>query len=261
VNATDPRFVKELHAVGKALAKAKDIRAVIVTGAGRGFCSGIDLKAVAQDEIQLPWFREWEATLRLFETMYDKALICGIFDINGAGEEHGRVIESAGTTNAHGKRCSLSTYDAVAFEAGLGIQAIHPQKSAIVLKGRATARYSFVQRIDRAITVPVVLVELRGEHLEAGDTEIVQREMATFDLALRNTRFRRAEGRFFTDYAVSMHDGHGADQSQAECCFQYLGCTGLHVLISIKTVHQPSLPRSRGYKIMPVADFGKIAIN
>ena len=78
VNATDPRFVKELHAVGKALAKAKDIRAVIVTGAGRGFCSGIDLKAVAQDEIQLPWFREWEATLRLFETMYDKALICGI---------------------------------------------------------------------------------------------------------------------------------------------------------------------------------------
>ena len=72
VNATDPRFVKELHAVGKALTKAKDIRAVVVTGAGRGFCSGIDLKAVAQDEIQLPWFREWEATLRLFETMYRK---------------------------------------------------------------------------------------------------------------------------------------------------------------------------------------------
>ena len=64
--------------MGKALSKAKDIRAVIVTGAGRGCRSGIDLKAVAQDGIQLPWFREWEDTLRLFETIYDKALICGI---------------------------------------------------------------------------------------------------------------------------------------------------------------------------------------
>ena len=78
VNATDGRFVRELHDIGKELAKAKDLRAVIVTGAGRGFCSGIDLKAVSQAEIQMPWFREWEETLRLFETMYDKAVICGI---------------------------------------------------------------------------------------------------------------------------------------------------------------------------------------
>ena len=78
VNATDGRFVKELHTIGQGLAQATDIRAVIVTGAGRGFCSGIDLKAVSRDEIQIPWFREWEETLRLFETMYDKVVICGI---------------------------------------------------------------------------------------------------------------------------------------------------------------------------------------
>ena len=78
VNATDGRFVRELHTIGQALAEAKDLRAVIITGAGRGFCSGIDLKAVSQDEIQMPWFREWEETLRLFETMYDKVVICGI---------------------------------------------------------------------------------------------------------------------------------------------------------------------------------------
>ena len=78
VNATDGRFVRELHTIGQELAKARDLRAVIVTGAGRGFCSGIDLKAVSQAEIQLPWFREWEETLRLFETMYDKVVICGI---------------------------------------------------------------------------------------------------------------------------------------------------------------------------------------
>ncbi len=78
VNATDGRFVQELHAIGEALAEAVDLRAVIITGAGRGFCSGIDLKAVARNEIQMPWFREWEETLRLFETMYDKVVICGM---------------------------------------------------------------------------------------------------------------------------------------------------------------------------------------
>ncbi len=78
VNATDGRFMKEMHTIGQTLAAAKDIRAVIVTGAGRGFCSGIDLKAVSQAEIQLSWFREWEETFRLFETMYDKVVICGI---------------------------------------------------------------------------------------------------------------------------------------------------------------------------------------
>ena len=78
INATDPLFVKEFLAAGKALAKMKNIRVVLVTGAGRGFCSGIDLKALSRDEIKLPWFRLWEDTVRAFETLYDKAVICGI---------------------------------------------------------------------------------------------------------------------------------------------------------------------------------------
>lgn len=78
INATDPLFVKEFLAIGKALEKMKDIRVVLVTGAGRGFCSGIDLKALARDEIKHPWFRQWEEAVRTFETLYDKAVICGI---------------------------------------------------------------------------------------------------------------------------------------------------------------------------------------
>jgi len=78
VNATDPLFVKELLATGKALAKEKHIRVVLVTGAGRGFCSGIDLKALSRDEITHPWFHQWEDAVRAFETLYDKAVICGI---------------------------------------------------------------------------------------------------------------------------------------------------------------------------------------
>jgi len=77
-NATDLPFVKELQATGKTLAKEKDIRVVLVTGAGRGFCSGIDLKALSRNEIKPSWFRQWEDTVRTFETLYDKAVICGI---------------------------------------------------------------------------------------------------------------------------------------------------------------------------------------
>jgi enoyl-CoA hydratase/carnithine racemase len=78
VNATDPLFVKELLATGKALARDKNIRVVLVTGAGRGFCSGIDLKALSRNEIKHPWFRLWEEAVRSFETLYDKAVICGV---------------------------------------------------------------------------------------------------------------------------------------------------------------------------------------
>jgi enoyl-CoA hydratase/carnithine racemase len=78
VNATDPLFVKELLAVGQTLAREKNIRVVLVTGAGRGFCSGIDLKALSRHEITHPWFRQWEEAVRVFETLYDKAVICGI---------------------------------------------------------------------------------------------------------------------------------------------------------------------------------------
>jgi enoyl-CoA hydratase/carnithine racemase len=78
INATDLLFVKELLTIGKSLAKEKNIRVVLVTGAGRGFCSGIDLQALARDEITHPWFRQWEDAVRAFETLYDKAVICGI---------------------------------------------------------------------------------------------------------------------------------------------------------------------------------------
>jgi len=78
VNATDGSFLRQLLAAGRVLAKAKDIRAVLITGAGRGFCSGIDLKALERKEIKHPWFRQWEQAVRTFETLHDKAVICGI---------------------------------------------------------------------------------------------------------------------------------------------------------------------------------------
>ena len=78
VNAADPPFLERLLAVIKDLSRDGKTRVVLVTGEGRGFCSGIDLKALARDEIKLSWFRRWEEALRRLETLYDKAVVCGI---------------------------------------------------------------------------------------------------------------------------------------------------------------------------------------
>jgi enoyl-CoA hydratase/carnithine racemase len=54
-----------------------EIRAVLVTGEGRAFCSGLDLTDLADGEIPARWFHEAEFAYRALETM-DKPVIAGI---------------------------------------------------------------------------------------------------------------------------------------------------------------------------------------
>ena len=48
---------------------------IAIRGAGRAFCTGIDLKALAASQIDESYFRIWEDALRCFETM-DKLVLC-----------------------------------------------------------------------------------------------------------------------------------------------------------------------------------------
>jgi len=47
LNAVTPQLGEELHAAIEQAAGDREVRAVVLTGAGRGFCSGADLKAAA----------------------------------------------------------------------------------------------------------------------------------------------------------------------------------------------------------------------
>ncbi len=77
LNAMDNQTTVELNLVAAALAKEREVRVVIVTGAGRSFSTGIDLKELAAGEIDMSYHHRFEPALRAFEMM-DKIVIAGI---------------------------------------------------------------------------------------------------------------------------------------------------------------------------------------
>ncbi len=69
LNAENWQMARDFHAALDDLEKNRDVRAVIVTGAGRAFSSGIDLKALAAGEIHLDWFRSFDEVMRRLEQL------------------------------------------------------------------------------------------------------------------------------------------------------------------------------------------------
>jgi enoyl-CoA hydratase/carnithine racemase len=48
MNAITPAMLKELKAAVQAAGKAPEVRVIVLTGAGRAFCAGVDLKALGE---------------------------------------------------------------------------------------------------------------------------------------------------------------------------------------------------------------------
>ncbi len=69
LNAFHYDGVRDLDAVSQLLADDEDLRLVTIQGAGRAFCTGIDLKDLSADEIDMSYHPPWERALRRFETM------------------------------------------------------------------------------------------------------------------------------------------------------------------------------------------------
>lgn len=60
LNAADWTWVRDLITTTEHLKQNSDIHVVIVSGEGRAFCSGLDVKELAQDNLTLDWFLTWE---------------------------------------------------------------------------------------------------------------------------------------------------------------------------------------------------------
>jgi len=77
LNAGNARFAAELGETVAAVAARLDVRVVVMTGAGRAFQTGVDLKALAAGELALPDLVRWEDAMTAIERM-DKLFIAGI---------------------------------------------------------------------------------------------------------------------------------------------------------------------------------------
>lgn len=74
LNAVAMTGARELLEIVQAIAADSDLRMLVITGAGRAFSTGIDLKDLAEGHIDLSYFEMWDKALRVVETM-DKLVI------------------------------------------------------------------------------------------------------------------------------------------------------------------------------------------
>jgi enoyl-CoA hydratase/carnithine racemase len=77
LNAMSNAAVVQLNRVAMALREDPDVRVVVIRGQGRAFCTGIDLKELAADQIEMTYHHRWERALRLFESM-EKIVVTGM---------------------------------------------------------------------------------------------------------------------------------------------------------------------------------------
>lgn len=69
LNCANEQWARDLNALVDELAGHDRIRVVVLRGAGRAFCSGIDVTALSQGETGMEFFRNWETALRKLESM------------------------------------------------------------------------------------------------------------------------------------------------------------------------------------------------
>lgn len=77
LNAFGMHGTVDLNTAADALAADDATRVVIITGEGRSFSTGIDLKELAAGEIDMTYHHRWEGALRKFELM-NKVVIAAI---------------------------------------------------------------------------------------------------------------------------------------------------------------------------------------
>ena len=77
LNAMHYQSVSELDTVTTIIAEDPDIKIVAISGAGRAFSTGIDLKDLSAGKIDMTYHVPWERALRRLETM-EKIVLCQI---------------------------------------------------------------------------------------------------------------------------------------------------------------------------------------
>lgn len=77
LNAMDYQAALDLNQVVEAVRDDRNVRLLVIRGAGRAFCTGIDLKQLSMGDTPVAYYERWDRALRILEMM-DKFVLCGI---------------------------------------------------------------------------------------------------------------------------------------------------------------------------------------
>ena len=69
LNAGNREWVRDLTEAVARIGDARSVRVAVIIGAGRAFCTGVDLGALARGEFGFPDFRAWEDAMVAIEDM------------------------------------------------------------------------------------------------------------------------------------------------------------------------------------------------
>jgi enoyl-CoA hydratase/carnithine racemase len=77
LNAMNYQGSLEMNRVAEMIRDDAELRIVLIRGAGRAFCTGIDLKQLAAGETPHQYYENWDRALRILEQS-EKILICAM---------------------------------------------------------------------------------------------------------------------------------------------------------------------------------------
>jgi enoyl-CoA hydratase/carnithine racemase len=77
LNAMNYQGSLDINQAAEAIRDDSDVRLVLIRGAGRAFCTGIDLKQLAAGETPHRYYENWDRGLRILEQA-EKILICAM---------------------------------------------------------------------------------------------------------------------------------------------------------------------------------------
>lgn len=77
LNAINSAGTVQLNQTAMAVREDPEVRLLIIRGSGRAFCTGIDLKELAANQISMSYHEQFEKALRILETM-EKIVVVGM---------------------------------------------------------------------------------------------------------------------------------------------------------------------------------------
>jgi enoyl-CoA hydratase len=77
LNAMNYQGALDMNQAAEMIRDEPDVRIVLIRGAGRAFCTGIDLKQLQAGEMPHEYYEKWDRALRILEQA-EKILICAL---------------------------------------------------------------------------------------------------------------------------------------------------------------------------------------